>query len=163
MDYFELRGDDEQLDLLNTTITIYQQYLDLTNNRFSGGVAALSDVYLAQTQLYQTQAQATDLGVTRNQFQHAIAVLTGQTSRRILRSRRFGENAPLPAGSGGWRGTFAGDTGCAGLFQACAAADSGRPAVPRCWSGVRTLRHRNVPWRPRTPRSALRERRGIRS
>ena len=78
VDYFELRGDDEQLDLLNTTISIYQQYLDLTNNRFSGGVAALSDVYLAQTQLYQTQAQVTDLGVTRNQFEHAIAVLIGR-------------------------------------------------------------------------------------
>jgi outer membrane protein TolC len=78
VDYFELRGDDDQLDLLNTTISIYQQYLDLTNNRFNGGVAALSDVYLAQTQLYQTQAQATNLGVTRNQYEHAIAVLIGK-------------------------------------------------------------------------------------
>ena len=78
IDYFELRGDDEQLSLLNDNIHIYQQYLDLTNNRFTGGVAALSDVKLAETQLYQTEAQATDLGITRNQFEHAIAVLTGQ-------------------------------------------------------------------------------------
>ena len=78
VDYFELRGNDEQLALLTDNIRIYQQYLDLTNNRFNGGVAAKSDVYLAQTQLYQTQAQATDLGVNRNQYEHAIAVLTGQ-------------------------------------------------------------------------------------
>jgi NodT family efflux transporter outer membrane factor (OMF) lipoprotein len=78
IDYFELRGNDEQFDLLSKNIDIYKTYLDLTNNRFNGGVAAKSDVYLAQTQLYQTQAQATDLGVARNEFEHAIAVLIGK-------------------------------------------------------------------------------------
>ncbi len=78
VDYFELRGDDEQLNLLNDNIDIYQQYLKLTNDRFNGGVAAKSDVALAETQLYQTEAQATDLGITRNQYEHAIAVLMGQ-------------------------------------------------------------------------------------
>jgi NodT family efflux transporter outer membrane factor (OMF) lipoprotein len=101
VDYFELRGDDEQLDLLNTTISIYQQYLDLTNNRFNGGVAALSDVYLAQTQLYQTQAQATDLGVTRNQFEHAIAVLTGQAPAGFSIASRFPSAPPPPPANAG--------------------------------------------------------------
>ncbi len=69
IDYFELRGDDQQIGLLNDNIHIYQQYLDLTNNRFTGGVAALSDVKLAETQLYQTEAQATDLGeLLRHQY-----------------------------------------------------------------------------------------------
>jgi outer membrane protein TolC len=103
VDYFDLRGDDEQLDLLNTTISIYQQYLDLTNNRFNGGVAALSDVYLAQTQLYQTQAQAIDLGVTRNQFEHAIAVLTGQAPAQfsIPAIRSSAPTVPAPAAAAG--------------------------------------------------------------
>jgi len=101
VDYFELRGDDQQLDLLNTTISIYQQYLDLTNNRFSGGVAALSDVYLAQTQLYQTQAQATDLGVTRNQYQHAIAVLTGQAPAEFAIAAIHDNAPPAPAPAAG--------------------------------------------------------------
>jgi outer membrane protein TolC len=79
VDYFSLRGDDQQLALLNDNIKIYQQYLDLTNNRFNGGVAAKSDVYLAETQLLTTQAQAVDLGIGRNEFEHAIAVLTGQS------------------------------------------------------------------------------------
>ena len=100
IDYFELRGDDEQLDLLNTTISIYEQYLDLTNNRFNGGVAALSDVYLAQTQLYQTQAQAIDLGVTRNQFEHAIAVLTGQAPAGFSIPSLFPSAPPPPAANG---------------------------------------------------------------
>ena len=101
VDYFDLRGDDEQLDLLNTTISIYQQYLDLTNNRFSGGVAALSDVYLAQTQLYQTQAQATDLGVTRNQYEHAIAVLTGQAPAQFSIASLFPSAPPAAPAAGG--------------------------------------------------------------
>lgn len=78
VDYFSILGTDMQLDLLNNTIEAYQKYLDLTNNRFNGGVASLADVYLAQTQLYTTQAQATDLLVGRRQFEHAIAVIVGQ-------------------------------------------------------------------------------------
>ena len=101
VDYFELRGDDEQLNLLNTTISIYQQYLDLTNNRFNGGVAALSDVYLAQTQLYQTQAQAIDLGVTRNQFEHAMAVLTGQAPAQFSIASLFPSAPPPPPANAG--------------------------------------------------------------
>jgi NodT family efflux transporter outer membrane factor (OMF) lipoprotein len=66
-----------QLALLNDTIEAYQTYLTLTINRFNGGVASKADVTLAQTQLYTTQASATDLVATRNQLEHAIAVLTG--------------------------------------------------------------------------------------
>src|SRR6185312_651136 len=78
VDYFSLLGADSQLELLNQNIRIYQDYLTLTNNRFNAGVASRTDVLLAQTQLTQTQAQAIDLGVTRHQLEHSIAVLTGQ-------------------------------------------------------------------------------------
>jgi NodT family efflux transporter outer membrane factor (OMF) lipoprotein len=67
-----------QLKLLNDTIAGYETYLTLTVNRFNGGVASRADVTLAQTQLYTTQAQATDLDVLRSQLEHAIAVITGQ-------------------------------------------------------------------------------------
>lgn len=77
VDYFSLLGADSQLALLNQNIQIYQDYLKLTNDRFNGGVASRTDVLLAETQLYQTQAQAIDLGVTRHQLEHAIAVLVG--------------------------------------------------------------------------------------
>ncbi|HVY92750.1 MAG TPA: efflux transporter outer membrane subunit [Bryobacteraceae bacterium] len=79
VDYFALLGADSQLNILNQNISIYQDYLTLTNNRFTAGVASRTDVLLAQTQLFQTQAQAIDLGVTRHQLEHAIAVLTGQS------------------------------------------------------------------------------------
>jgi NodT family efflux transporter outer membrane factor (OMF) lipoprotein len=76
--YFSLLANDMQLALLNDTITAYDRFLTLTVNRFNGGVASKADVTLAQTQLYTTQAQATDLDVNRSQLEHAIAVLTGQ-------------------------------------------------------------------------------------
>jgi NodT family efflux transporter outer membrane factor (OMF) lipoprotein len=77
MDYFELRGLDTQQRLLDNTVQQYQQYLDLTEARFKGGVATDSDVALAQTQLDQTRAQAIDVGVARAQYEHAIATLIG--------------------------------------------------------------------------------------
>jgi NodT family efflux transporter outer membrane factor (OMF) lipoprotein len=77
-DYFTLCSLDMQDALLNDSIAAYQKYLELTTNRFNGGVASRSDIALAQTQLSTTQAQKTDLGVSRGQFEHAVAVLTGQ-------------------------------------------------------------------------------------
>jgi outer membrane protein TolC len=100
VDYFLLRGNDEQLNLLNDNITIYQQYLELTNNRFNGGVAAKSDVDLAQTQLYQTEAQATDLGINRHQYEHAIAVLIGKAPAEFsIAARRVNTPTVTPAPS----------------------------------------------------------------
>ncbi len=76
--YFTIASLDMQYAILSDSITAYQKYLELTMNRFNGGVASRSDVALAQTQLATTRAQQTDLGVARAQFEHAIAVLTGQ-------------------------------------------------------------------------------------
>lgn len=77
-DYFALRTLDAEIDLLNSTVTAYQKALDLTQNRYNGGVASQVDVAQAQTQLETTRAQVVDLGVQRAAFQHAIAVLIGQ-------------------------------------------------------------------------------------
>lgn len=77
-DYFEMRSADAQLRLLNDTVKAYTDALQLTTNRFEGGASAKSDVAQAQTQLDTTRAQATDVGVDRAQFEHAIAVLIGQ-------------------------------------------------------------------------------------
>jgi NodT family efflux transporter outer membrane factor (OMF) lipoprotein len=76
--YFELHGLDSQLDLLQRTSKIYEQYLQLTKDRFELGVASGADVALAETQLYTTNAQLVDLGVLRAQYEHAIATLIGK-------------------------------------------------------------------------------------
>ncbi|HAM52323.1 MAG TPA: RND transporter [Nitrospiraceae bacterium] len=77
-DYFQLRELDSQKQLLDATVTIYQKFLELTKNRYASGVAARSDVLVAETQLKTTQAQAIDVGVQRAQLEHAIAALIGK-------------------------------------------------------------------------------------
>jgi len=76
-DYFTLVSTDMQIKLLDDTNKEYARYLTLTENRYAGGIAARSDVTLAETQLYTTQASETDLIATRNQLEHAIAVIIG--------------------------------------------------------------------------------------
>jgi NodT family efflux transporter outer membrane factor (OMF) lipoprotein len=78
MDYFQLRSLDHQKQLLDSTVAAYQKSLELTTNRYNQGVASKVEVEQAQTQLEATRAQAIDLGAQRAQFEHAIAVLTGQ-------------------------------------------------------------------------------------
>src|SRR5262249_37094096 len=74
-DYFELQGLDEQQRLLKESVVSYQQALQLTTNRYNQGVVSQIDVAQAQAQLDTTQAQLTDVGVTRAQLEHAIATL----------------------------------------------------------------------------------------
>jgi NodT family efflux transporter outer membrane factor (OMF) lipoprotein len=77
-DYFSLHGLDGDIDLLQRTAKSYEQYLELTRNRFAGGVASDLDVAQAESQLYGAQTTLIDFGVARAQFEHAIAVLTGK-------------------------------------------------------------------------------------
>ena len=74
-DYFALRGLDSQIKLLTDTVTDLEHQLDLTQRRFSGGVATEVDVAQAQTQLETVRAQLVDLGVARAQYEHAIGTL----------------------------------------------------------------------------------------
>jgi len=87
-DYFTLRVADEQQRLLEEAVQAYQHSLDLTLSRYRGGVAAQSDVVQARAQLEATKAQAIDVGITRGQMEHAIAVLLGQTPEAFTVPRR---------------------------------------------------------------------------
>ncbi len=77
VDYYTMLGLDMETHLLNDTISAYEKALQLTINRYNGGVASQADVAQARTQLETTRAELTDLGVSRAQNEHAIAVLTG--------------------------------------------------------------------------------------
>jgi len=76
-DYFQLRALDTEKQLLDETAGAYEKALELTTNRYQGGIASQADVSQAQTQLEATRAQAIDVGVQRAQLEHAVAVLTG--------------------------------------------------------------------------------------
>jgi NodT family efflux transporter outer membrane factor (OMF) lipoprotein len=78
MDFFGLRVADAQTELLDDTVKAYESALQLTRDRYEGGVSPQSDVTQAQTQLDQALVQRTDLEVQRTEYEHAIAVLIGK-------------------------------------------------------------------------------------
>jgi NodT family efflux transporter outer membrane factor (OMF) lipoprotein len=76
--YFQARSLDGEEQLLNSTVTQYEQALELNQSRFEGGIASEVDVEQAKTQLQTTRAAAIDVGVARSQFEHAVAILIGK-------------------------------------------------------------------------------------
>jgi outer membrane protein, multidrug efflux system len=92
-DYFMLRGLDAQQEILDHTVADYSRALDLTQNLYRGGAAALSDVDQAQAQLQTARTQAEDTRLHRAQTEHAIAVLVGQQASSYSLAAH-----PLPAG-----------------------------------------------------------------
>jgi NodT family efflux transporter outer membrane factor (OMF) lipoprotein len=77
-DYFQLRGQDALKELLDSTVIAYQESLELTKALYDTGIDSEEAVAQAETQLEATKAQDTALGIQRAQFEHAIAMLTGQ-------------------------------------------------------------------------------------
>jgi NodT family efflux transporter outer membrane factor (OMF) lipoprotein len=77
-DYFGLREADAELALDKATVDAYQRSLTIAQNRYNAGVTVKSDVFQAQTQLANAQADMAGTDQTRANFEHAIAVLTGE-------------------------------------------------------------------------------------
>jgi NodT family efflux transporter outer membrane factor (OMF) lipoprotein len=78
VDYFQLRSQDQLIALTNATVKAYSESLDYNRAQFETGIGSDEAVAQAQVQLETTQAQATNLGIARAQYEHAIAVLVGQ-------------------------------------------------------------------------------------
>jgi NodT family efflux transporter outer membrane factor (OMF) lipoprotein len=76
-DYFQLRGADATIVLLEDSIKAYERAFDLTKHRYDGGIAAVADVDQAETTLNTTRAQLAAAKLSRAQLEHAIAVLLG--------------------------------------------------------------------------------------
>lgn len=77
-DYYELRAQDSLKDVLDSTVQAYQDAWDLTRSLYRGGLGSDEAVAQAEAQLRAAQAQDTNLAILRAQYEHAIAVLTGQ-------------------------------------------------------------------------------------
>jgi len=78
VNYFEIRAQDALKQLFDQTVAAYQDSLELTQIQFNAGIASDEAVAQAETQLEATQAQDTNLGIARAQFEHAMAMLLGQ-------------------------------------------------------------------------------------
>jgi NodT family efflux transporter outer membrane factor (OMF) lipoprotein len=77
-DYMQIRAADAQEKLLNDAVEAYKESLRLTQVRHDTGIASDQDVAQAEIQMNSTMAQATDVGIQRAQFEHAIAMLIGK-------------------------------------------------------------------------------------
>lgn len=76
-DYFTLRELDAELQVVQESVAIQQKGLQLVENRHTGGVASGLDLAQQQTLLDSTVTQLYLVQQQRAQFEHAIAVLTG--------------------------------------------------------------------------------------
>lgn len=77
-DYVTLRGLDAQDAVYRDSIRYYQTAVQVTKMRLAGAIAPGMDVSRAETQLYTTQAQETEVRAQRDVMEHAIAVLVNE-------------------------------------------------------------------------------------
>lgn len=76
-DYFDLRAEDALAQLLHETTDAYRRALRITENQYNAGTSSNADVVTARAQLQSAEAQLIGVGVQRQQYEHAIAMLTG--------------------------------------------------------------------------------------
>jgi outer membrane protein, multidrug efflux system len=79
-DYFTLRELDAEYQVVNESAADQRKALDLLNNRHAGGIASGLEVAQQATVLDSTISQAALVQQSRAQYEHAIAVLVGQSA-----------------------------------------------------------------------------------
>ena len=87
-DYFELRGQDALIDLYEKTVVAYRENLRLTQVRSRTGVDTEQSVAEAELSLKTAVAATTNLRIARAQYEHAIALLTGQAASTFSMPKR---------------------------------------------------------------------------
>jgi NodT family efflux transporter outer membrane factor (OMF) lipoprotein len=78
--YFETRGQDKLQQIYDETVAADQKSYDLQRSLYETGIADQISVVQAETTLRSAQAGATNVGIARAQYEHAIAVLIGKTA-----------------------------------------------------------------------------------
>ncbi len=100
VDYYQLRAQDALKQLFDATLIAYRESLNLTQVQFKAGIGTDEAVAQAEAQLEATQAQDTNLGVLRAQYEHAIALLVGEPASTFsIPVEPLNANAPaIPPG-----------------------------------------------------------------
>jgi NodT family efflux transporter outer membrane factor (OMF) lipoprotein len=78
--YFQIRGQDTLQKLYNDTIVAYEKALAYNQVQYETGITDKISVVEAQNTLQNAEATATNIGVARAQYEHAIAVLLGRVA-----------------------------------------------------------------------------------
>lgn len=99
-DYFDLRGQDALVKILNDTVTADKNSLELTKTLYNTGVGGYIAVMQSQTTLDSAESAALNAGVSRAQFEHAIATLIGKpaTDFSLQPSPKLTTAPPIPVG-----------------------------------------------------------------
>jgi len=82
-DYFTLRELDAEFDVVQESVGYQRKGLDLVNNRHEGGVASGLEVAQQAALLDSTLSQLALVKQSRSQYEHAIAVLVGQSASNL--------------------------------------------------------------------------------
>jgi NodT family efflux transporter outer membrane factor (OMF) lipoprotein len=93
---FEIRGQDALEKVFNDTIAADQKALDYNRAQYETGITDQISVVEAENTLQNVQATATNIGVARAQFEHAIAVLTGRVASNFSIPVRVLDSSPPP-------------------------------------------------------------------
>lgn len=94
--FFEVHGQDALMQLYAATVEADQKALDLTKALYETGQDDYISVVEAQNTLQTAQASATNLGVLRAQYEHAIATLVGKPASSFSIPVRPISTAPPP-------------------------------------------------------------------
>jgi len=78
--FFEIRGQDKLQNIYDDTVAADQKAYDLTRSLYETGIDDEISVVEAETALRSAQAGATNVGIARAQYEHAIAVLLGKAA-----------------------------------------------------------------------------------
>jgi NodT family efflux transporter outer membrane factor (OMF) lipoprotein len=78
--FFEIRGQDQLQKIYDETVAADQKAYDLTRALYQAGIDDQISVVEAETTLQSAQAGATNVGIARAQYEHAVAVLLGKTA-----------------------------------------------------------------------------------
>ena len=94
--FFEIRGQDQLQKIFNDTVEADQKTYDLTRALYDAGIDDQISVVEAETTLRSAQAGATNVGIARAQYEHAIAVLIGKTASNFSIPVKPMTTAPPP-------------------------------------------------------------------
>jgi NodT family efflux transporter outer membrane factor (OMF) lipoprotein len=78
--FFEIRGQDMLQKILNDTVTADQKALDSAQGAYDAGTGDYISVVEARTTLQSAQSSATNVALSRAQYEHAIAMLLGKVA-----------------------------------------------------------------------------------
>src|SRR5271155_396287 len=78
--FFEIRGQDQLQKIYNETVAADQKAYDLTRALYETGIDDQISLVETETTLRSAEAGATNVGIARAQYEHAIAVLLGKTA-----------------------------------------------------------------------------------